>query len=157
MNEEIKKRCIHTLQICTLTDKCSECWLTDVWGKEAKRYFNDMLKNLPIDWKTIKYDGNIPVYDPCKMWRPKDELKENGMPRKENERLTEVEAQRALTFVSNANAKLAAAGEEKRWDFMWDALHGAIMVALNSEEYNIDAAVADTRGGYRELIERLKK
>lgn len=79
------------------------------------------------------------------------------MPRKENERLTEVEAQRALTFVSNANAKLAAAGEEKRWHFMWDALHGVIMVALNSEEYGIDAAFADTRDGYRELIERLKK
>lgn len=41
-----KKRCPHTNQICTLRDKCSECWLTDVWCADALEYIVDLLCNL---------------------------------------------------------------------------------------------------------------
>ena len=77
------------------------------------------------------------------------------MPRKENERLTEVEAQRALTFVSNANAKLKAEGKTERWTFLWDDDH----IEVNRVDVTEikDIVYASTYADYRELIERLKK
>lgn len=72
--------------------------------------------------------------------------------KEEKRAITEVEAQRALTFVSNANAKLKAEGKTERWTFLWDGEH----IEVNRTDVK-EIVYASTYAGYRELIERLKK
>lgn len=74
--------------------------------------------------------------------------------KEEKRAITEVEAQRALTFVSNANAKLKAEGKTEHWTFLFDGDYIEINLVDVTEVKDI--AYASTYAGYRELIERLK-
>lgn len=74
--------------------------------------------------------------------------------KEEKRAITEVEAQRALTFVSNANAKLKAEGKNEWWTFLWNGDY--IEVNLVDVTDVKEIVYATTYAGYRELIERLK-